>query len=204
MRLENAISNLALIQSRLQADEKVMCFRWLTSLLAGIVGIAAACLQPWWIDQPIRRPWAYLNYWTLIAACVGSVSALEIGYRYVWRSTPMRRRQTREALLDFAPCVVAAAIISYFLVAAQPQYSQLLPALWMLCFSLGLFGLRRKLPIASAYVAVYFFVAAVVSVRLVDTTYALSGWVMGLSFGVGQILLATVLYFGVKDVDHGS
>lgn len=204
MRLENAISNLALIQSRLQGDEKVQCFRWLTTLSSGTIGIVAAVLQPSWIARPIQQPMAYLNYWTCVALLAGSIAAAEIAIRYVWRSTPMRRRQTREALLDFAPCVVVAAVASYFLAAAQPHYSQLLPALWMLCFSQGLLSLRRKLPAPTIYVAAYFLIAAVASIRLIDTKYSLSGWVMGLTFGAGELLLAAVLYLGVKDSDHGS
>lgn len=204
MRLENAISDLALIQTRLQASEKVTCFRWLTTLLGGLVGCLAGWTQHWWVPHPVQQPMSYLVYWTTIAAIVGCVSAIEIAYRYLYRSTDMRRRQTREALLDFAPSVVVGAVVSYFLVAAQPAYAQLLPSLWMLCFSLGLMNLRRKLPGATLYVAAYFFMAAIVAIRLIDSTYSMSGWIMGVSFGVGELLLAAVLYFGVKESSHAA
>lgn len=204
MRLENAISDLALIQTRLQASEKVTCFRWLTTLIGGLIGSLAAWIQHWWVPHPVQQPMSYLIYWSSIAALVGSVSAVEIVYRYHHRSTDMRRRQTREALLDFAPSVVVSAVLSYFLVAAQPAYAQLLPSIWMLCFSLGLLNLRRKLPTATLYVAAYFFVASIVAIRLIDSTYSMSGWVMGVSFGPGQMLLAAVLFFGVKESSHGA
>lgn len=204
MRLENAISDLALIQTRLQASEKVTCFRWLTTLLGGLVGSLAAWAQHLWVPNPVQQPMSYLIYWTSIAALVGCISIIEIAFRYLCRSTEMRRRQTREALLDFVPCVVVGAVVSYFLVAAQPAYAQLLPSFWMLCFSLGLLNLRRKLPTATLYVATYFFVAAIVAIRLIDSSYSMSGWIMGVSFGCGELLLATVLFLGVKESSHGA
>ncbi len=199
MRLENAISDLALIQTRLQASEKVTCFRWLTAFVGGLVGSLAAWTQHWWVPHPVQQPMSYLVYWSLIAALVGGVSAIEIIYRYLYRSTEMRRRQTREAMLDFAPSLIVGAVVSYFLVAAQPAYAQLLPSLWMLCFSLGLMNLRRKLPGATLYVAAYFFIVSIVAIRLIDSTYSMSGWIMGAAFGIGELLLAAVLYFGVKE-----
>jgi hypothetical protein len=70
----------------------------------------------------------------------------------------------------------------------------MLPGLWQVLFSLGVFASCRLLPRATFGVGVFYLAAGLACLALARDDLALSPWAMGLPFGVGQLLAATVLY----------
>jgi hypothetical protein len=72
----------------------------------------------------------------------------------------------------------------------------MLPGLWELVFSLGVFASCRFLPRQMFAVGVWYLAAGLFCLTVGSTTRALSPWSMGVPFGVGQLLVAAVLQFG--------
>jgi hypothetical protein len=70
----------------------------------------------------------------------------------------------------------------------------MLPGLWQVLYSLGIFASCRLLPRATFGVAMFYLAAGLTSLTLARGDAALSPWAMGLSFGIGQFLAAGVLY----------
>jgi hypothetical protein len=204
MKLDHALSELEYIQARIRGAERVVCFRWATTLGVGGLAIVAAAAQSKFVTQPIENPWNYFVYWTLVAIAAVGLTGGEILYRNLFLSSTLQRRQTRQALLDFAPAVLVGGGVSLFLVAGSPTFAPLLPALWLACFSLGLFSLRSRMPSQAMWVAGFYALAAIVAVRSIESSYALSSWLMGASFGIGHFLMAGVLYFSAEDKPHDS
>ena len=79
----------------------------------------------------------------------------------------------------------------------------MLPGLWQILFSLGIFASCRLLPRATFGVAVFYLASGLTCLALARGDAAFSPWAMGFPFGVGQLLAAAVLYShaGVRD-DH--
>ena len=74
----------------------------------------------------------------------------------------------------------------------------MLPGLWALVFSLGVFASLRLLPRAVAMVGAWYIVCGILALVWGQGTAALSPWTMGLTFGGGQFLTAAILYLTLE------
>jgi hypothetical protein len=70
----------------------------------------------------------------------------------------------------------------------------MLPGLWQVIFSLGVFSSSRFLPRATLAVGAWYLVTGLTSLALGDNR-ALSPWGMGIPYGAGQMLVAGILLF---------
>jgi hypothetical protein len=75
----------------------------------------------------------------------------------------------------------------------------MLPGLWELIFSLGVFASCRFLPRQMFGVGVWYLAAGLFCLAAGAAAHALSPWMMGIPFGIGQILVAAVLQFGFRE-----
>jgi hypothetical protein len=101
------------------------------------------------------------------------------------------------------PCVVAGGLATLVIARSPEPVAWMLPGLWAIFFSLGVFASRRLLPRATIWVAFYYLIAGLAGLALARGEHALSPWAMGLSFGGGQLLAALVLYRTLER-DHGN
>lgn len=74
----------------------------------------------------------------------------------------------------------------------------MLPGLWSLLFSLGVFASHRRLPRGAFWVGVYFAACGFASLLWGRGAHAYSPWQMGLSFGGGMLLSAAVLRWNLR------
>ena len=70
----------------------------------------------------------------------------------------------------------------------------MLPGLWQIFYSLGLFAACRSLPRPMRAAAAWYLVAGLASLAFASEANALSPWAMALPFGIGQFLMAALLY----------
>ena len=71
-----------------------------------------------------------------------------------------------------------------------PEALWMLPGLWQVLVSLGIFASVRSLPRTVAIAGAWYFVAGFAVLMLASRSHALSPWTMGLPFVVGQVLMA--------------
>jgi hypothetical protein len=69
----------------------------------------------------------------------------------------------------------------------------MLPGLWQILFSLGVFASCRSLPRPMLAVAIWYLACGLACLVLAKGAYALSPWAMGVPFLVGQMLAAILL-----------
>jgi hypothetical protein len=82
-----------------------------------------------------------------------------------------------------------------------PETLWMLPGLWQILVSLGVFASVRSLPRSVAFAGAWYFVAGFTVLLLSSQSHTLSPWAMGLPFAVGQALMATILYFASGELD---
>jgi hypothetical protein len=73
----------------------------------------------------------------------------------------------------------------------------MLPGLWQITFGLGVFSSCRFLPRPMAAAGAWYLLTGLASIALADGR-ALSPWTMGVSYGVGQLLVAGILFFAAE------
>lgn len=107
----------------------------------------------------------------------------------------------RQAVEQFLPAGVAGALLAVMLWKFAPETLWMLPGLWQVLVSLGVFASVRSLPRTVAFVGAWYFVAGFTVLLLASESHALSPWTMGLPFIVGQLLMAAILHFASGEAD---
>lgn len=196
MELRRALAQVAEIQDQLTRTEVYRGYRSIPVAASGIIGLAAAALQPTDLDA---EPLWFVVYWVAVAAGAGLVGTSEIAYNYVVHDHSLARQRTRRVIGQLLPSLVGAAIITGCLVHLSPALVRILPGIWAICFGLGIFASRPFIVRASGWVALYFYAAGVVLLWTAQEPGTLSGWSVGGVFGVGQLLTAAVLYWNLEN-----
>jgi hypothetical protein len=201
MDLREAMSQIAEIRQQMARTELFRGYRSLPVAFSGVLAWGASAAQSAWIPDPVRDINSYLVLW-LSAAAIGIIAAaVEMALRA--RNDPRwAREHTWLAVEQFLPCVLAGGLTTLVIARSPEPIFWVLPGLWSIFFSLGVFASRRLLPRATIAVAFYYLVAGLACLALARGEAALSPWTMGVSFGGGQLLAALVLYRTLER-DHG-
>jgi hypothetical protein len=100
---------------------------------------------------------------------------------------------------QFLPALTAGMLLTVVMMRFAPHSVGMLPGLWQVIFSLGVFASCRFLPRQMFLVGMWYLAAGVICVAVGAGEGSLSPWVMGVPFGVGQLLVAAVLQFGYRE-----
>ena len=146
----------------------------------------------------------FLGVWVATATVAVSVSALETIFRVRRVHPGLAREMIQSAAEQFIPCVVVGLLLTVVLMRIAPQDSWMLPGLWAVVFSLGIFASCRFLPRQMFGVGAWYLAAGLVCLLSASGNHALSPWAMGITFGVGQLLVAAVLRYGFEELIEES
>jgi hypothetical protein len=190
MDVSQALEQLNEIRHHLGRSEIYRGYRSKTIALTGITGLfAAAGLAFFW---PEASPENRVGFWVAVAALNLAVVAWEVLGDYGDHKTEHQRKVTKRTVGQFLPSIALGAVLTMAM-AGRGEGLDLLPGMWAGLFALGIFSSRPYLPRGVGWVGAYYLVAA--SILLTFGTSALAWpWAMGGSFGVGQALMAYVLY----------
>jgi len=78
-------------------------------------------------------------------------------------------------------------------VRAAPDAVWMLPGIWQILFSLGVFASARFLPRAVIVVAAWYLFGGLICLVWAAAQRTLSPWMMGTPFGIGQLMAAAIL-----------
>lgn len=190
-----AIDQIAEIHRQIAKGEVYRGYRSLPVAASGLIGLAAAWLQPAGLGA--SDPMTFVVYWTAIAAAAAFVGTCEIIYNYAVQEDTSGRRQTRKVVGQFVPSLAAAAAITACVAHQGAALVPLLPGVWAMCFGIGIFACRPYLPRASGWVALFYW-AVGVSLLWLPGSASLTGWSVGGTFGAGQLLAAVVLWWNLE------
>lgn len=190
MDISQALEQLNEIRHHLGRNEIYKGYRSRTLALMGGVGLlGSAVLQFGW---PNSNSLERVCFWIAVAAVNLAISAWEILGDYGNLKTDHQRRITRRTVGQFLPTLAGGGLLTFTIIARNGQL-EMLPGIWSLMFSLGIFASRPYLPRGVGWIGAYFLGAG--ALLLQYPTIALGQpWCMGAVFGVGQMMLAYVMY----------
>ena len=201
LELPQALAQIAEIRAQAAKAEVYRGYRSVPVAASGLIGLAAAWLQP---PGLAGDPLAFVLYWVTVASCAGFVGISEIVYNYVVHDETLARRRTRRVVGQMLPSLLGGALVtvSFVHLSATSTTSTtlvpLLPGIWALAFGLGIFASRPYLVRASGWAALYFYAAGAVLLWTARGPETLNAWAVGGTFGVGQLLTAGVLYWNLE------
>lgn len=207
MELRDALTQIAEIRQQMARAEVFRGYRSATTAFSAVVAVAAAGVQQYWQTDDHLLPWRVLYLWAAAAAVSLIVVAAEMIFRYRRNPSALQRQLTLAAVEQFVPCLVAGALMTYVL-SCVAAYNTLwmLPGLWAMLFSLGVFASRRVLPKGTALVGAWYLMAGVLCLMYHKQQFREQfnfAKQMALTFGGGQLLAAGVLYW-MLERRHGQ
>lgn len=107
------------------------------------------------------------------------------------------------AVEQFLPAAFAGLLLTFVMLRAAPNLAWILPGLWQVIFSLGIFASCRFLPRPIMLAGLWYLFTGLVCVGL-GGDRALSPWAMAIPFGGGQMLVAGILFFCTKGSGNES
>jgi hypothetical protein len=192
MDLSEALEQIDTIHAHLARGEQYRGYRPLALALSGVLGLAAALLQPAIVARDDSLGFA--GYWVVVALASALVAGGATLAGYLFREDELARRRTRIVLRQFLPCLFAGAAVTAALLQPERRDTavSLLPGLWALIYGLGTVASLPYLPRRAALVAGWYLLVGVVLLGVVEGPVP-SGWSVGVPFGAGQLFACIVL-----------
>jgi hypothetical protein len=172
-----------------------------TLAATGVFAMLAALVQARWVPDPVRHVSAYLGIWISTAVLSAALTGMQMYTRTRRLHSGMSNEMLRLAVEQFLPAVATGLLVTIVLLHYVPSAVWMLPGLWQVIFSLGVFSSCRFLPRPMIAAAAWFLLTGVSSLAM-GGARALSPWVMGISFGAGQLLVAAILHFSTPEGGH--
>jgi len=198
MELGDALDEIHTIRAHVERAEVFHGYKAATVGCTGLLALLVSAVQPLVVPDPLENVHQYLQLWIGVAAVSVICVAIELIMRCVRPRSHLQREQTLQAVESFVPCLVAGASVTWAVVQFSPSAANLLPGLWAIMFSLGIFASRLQMPRPIVLVGFYYLAAGVACLAMAREVYALSPWAMAGTFGVGQLLTAAVLYLALE------
>ena len=196
--LHKALDDISSIRRQVARTVQFRGYGPATLASTGLFAFAAAALQSLLLPDPANHFRTYLDIW----ACTAVLSGALIGAQMYTRSrrvhSSLADEMIRMAAEQFLPSVVAGALLTAVIGRYVPHSIWMIPGLWQIVFSLGIFSSCRFLPRPMLAAGTWYLLTGLICLSSGDAR-ALSPWAMGIPYGVGQLLVAAILLFSAEE-----
>jgi hypothetical protein len=203
MELHDALIQVSEIRQQMARSETFRGYRSMSAAISAAIAVGAAIVQPVFVADPVASPEKYFKLWISAAFVSVLVTAGEMVVRCRRSASPMTTRMALLVVEQFLPCTLVGGAVTLVLNLGASDGLWMLPGLWGLFFSLGLFASTRFLPRPIFAVALYYFACGLAALAFGRGEWAYSPWIMAIMFGGGQWMTAIILYLTLER-PHGS
>ena len=193
--LRQALAQINAIRTQVARETQFRGYGPLSTAASGVLAILVAGGQSLWLRPYERDVSVFLLVWVVTAVLAGSLCAWETLTRTRKVHFGFCKEMIQAAIEQIVPALVVGLMLTVVLVQTAPQVFWMLPGLWALAFSLGVFASCRFLPRPMFAAGLWYLVAGLACLTLESGTRELSPWSMGVPFGIGQLLVAAVLKY---------
>lgn len=199
--LDRALADIVAIRTQMA---KGVVFRGLgpaTLAVTGVLALGVAAAQAVVFAPATENPIAFLATWVATAIVAAGLIGAEAITRSKRLHSDLADDLIRAAIEQFLPVAVAGALLALVFVRAAPESVWMLPGLWQILVGIGVFGAARLLPRGLVLAGGWYLLAGIGVIWLAADTKALSPWLMGLPFCIGQLLVAAILQISLGGRD---
>jgi hypothetical protein len=201
--LNKALGEISSIRRQMARSTEFRGYGPATLAATGIFALSAAGAQALWLPYPVKAVPAYLATWITTALISAALIATQMLARTRRVHSGMADEMIRMAVEQFLPAVVAGASVTIVLAGFVPSALWMLPGLWQVIFSLGVFSSCRFLPRPMIAAGVWYLLTGLFCLALADAR-AFSPWAMGIPYGMGQLLVAGILLLHAREATDES
>ncbi|HWX80836.1 MAG TPA: hypothetical protein VNZ02_12115 [Steroidobacteraceae bacterium] len=195
--LRQALAEINAIRTQVARDTQFRGYGPISIAASGVLALIVAAVQSG-ITKDDRDFFAFFLVWASTALIAVGLTATEMIRRTRRVHSGLANEMIQAAVEQFLPALVVGLLLTAVLIWAAPQQLWMLPGLWQLLFSLGVFASCRFLPRQTFAVGIWYLIAGLTCLALQSGPKTFSPWSMGIPFGVGQLLVAAVLQYGFE------
>ena len=192
MDVTRALADLDEVRSRLASVQRFRGLSVVAAFASGVGALGSGLVQLAVIPYPAGGEGG-ARYVAIWIACLAFALAINYGAIAVWLIRHWSARsqaELRTVGMTILPSIVAGgAFTAALLVRGELG---LLPGVWCSCYALGLLASRSMAPRGVTPVALT-FAATGFALLFAPGTNALAWWVMPLTFGCGQLVIAAMI-----------
>lgn len=196
--LHKALGDISSIRRQVARTTEFRGYGPATLAGTGVFTLLAAGAQGHWIPQPALHISEYAGLWCATALASTVLAGVQMYTRSRRIHSGLSDEMIHMAVEQFLPAVGAGLLLTVVLWRAVPALEWMLPGLWQVIFSLGIFASCRFLPRLIILAGAWYLLAGLICIGL-GGNRALSPWAMAIPFGTGQMLVAGILFFSAKE-----
>jgi len=196
--LHQALGDISSIRRQMARSAEFRGYGPATLAATGAIAVAAGLLQSARLPDPLDHLHGYLDLWFATAVLSAAIIGVQTWNRTRRIHSGLADEMIRMAVEQFLPAVAAGALLTIVLVRCAPAAIWMLPGLWQIVYSLGVFSSCRFLPRPMAAAGAWYLLTGLACLALGDER-ALSPWAMAIPFGAGQLLVAAILFFTASE-----
>lgn len=201
--LNKALGDISSMRRQMARTTEFRGFGPATLAGTGALAIIAAGVQARCVSDPPNQIALYLIIWISTAIVSSALIAVQMHARTRRIHSGLADEMIRMAVEQFLPAVGAGALITFVLVRYAHAAVWMLPGIWQIIFSLGVFSSCRFLPRPMVAAGAWYLATGLICIALGDSR-ALSPWAMSIPYGTGQLLVASILFFNTQEARDES
>jgi hypothetical protein len=191
--LREALAEINAIRTQVARGTQFRGYGPTSTAISGLLALGVAAVQSACYRDAAHDFHVFLAVWVTVATVSVALAAIEMWVRARRMHSVFAREMINSAVEQFLPALIVGVLLTAVLRQVAPRDLWMLPGLWQVVFSLGVFASCRFLPRQMFAVGVWYLVAGLASLSIAGGDHTLSPWIMGVPFGVGQLLVAAVL-----------
>ncbi|MGE3147697.1 MAG: hypothetical protein AB7K04_01380 [Pseudorhodoplanes sp.] len=192
--LDKALTDIKAMRSQIARSTEFRGYGPAAFATTGVIAILAALAQAQFVGQPEKDILRYLGIWIAAAALSATVIGVDVVTRARRVHSGFADEMIQSALEQLVPSMVAGALLTIVLLCYAPRSVWMLPGLWQIVLSLGVFACRM-LPAPLMAVGMWYLSSGLLCLAFASGDQALSPWAMGAPFGIGQVFTAILIHF---------
>jgi len=199
--LHRALAEIKHIRCQLARDTQFRGYGPASVAASGMLALLVAAAQSHWMRSETDFH-AFAALWIATAFLSLTMVTIQTMFRAPRVHDGLATEMVLAAAEQFLPALVIGTLLTAVVLRAAPKEAWMLPGLWQLLFSLGVFASCRFLPRLTFGVGIWYLVTGLTTLIMQAGSQILLPWTMGISFGVGQLLVAAILQYGYESLDE--
>lgn len=198
--LNKALADILEIRARVAQGTAFRGYGPVAMSITALIGLMTAEIMS--VMVPAAGAKLFIGLWMGAGVLASAVIRLEMQGRSQRHHSSLATAMINQAIEQFLPAAAAAVFLPLFLLQFAPSSAWMMPGLWQILVSLGIFASVRSLPRGMPLAGGWYFVSGFVSLLVANQSMALSPWLMGLPFFGGQMLIAFILYYSAQSEER--
>lgn len=197
--IDKALADILQIRSQIASNTAFRGYGPVAIAITGLLALVTATAQS--LFPIARTPLLFCTEWLATAAICGAVVRFEMQGRSQRLHSGLADAMIHQAIEQFLPATAVSVFMPLLLVQFAPENVWMMPGLWQIFVSLGIFASLHNLPRPIFAVGAFYLVSGFACLLWGSLSHTLSPWAMGIPFVTGQTLMAALLYYSAGDAD---